>query len=119
MSGKLKAISYHFGHPLRQPLPAHSKWPPGHSGYMLGSTCRLGGADRGLGHTGGEFGWLSAQICRPSAQQSSPNGTSSALKSCFSTGFHVMCSGLVGWLAKGRKSNSDVALDYTCPSIFF
>eukprot|EP00983_Pelagomonas_calceolata_P008092 262794-Pelagomonas_calceolata.AAC.2 len=25
-----------------------------------GSTCRLGGAAGGLGHTGGKFGWLSA-----------------------------------------------------------
>eukprot|EP00983_Pelagomonas_calceolata_P091255 1157521-Pelagomonas_calceolata.AAC.8 len=40
---------------------------------------KLGGATGGLRHTGGEFGWLSAQTCRPSTQQGSLNGTSSAL----------------------------------------
>eukprot|EP00983_Pelagomonas_calceolata_P075915 1153215-Pelagomonas_calceolata.AAC.7 len=28
------------------------------SGHILGSTCRLGGAARGVGHTGGDYGWL-------------------------------------------------------------
>eukprot|EP00967_Tisochrysis_lutea_P112043 scaffold176658_cov23-Tisochrysis_lutea.AAC.1 len=49
--------------------PACSRWPPGHSGRILGFTCRLEGAAGGFGHTGVEFGWLSAQTRRPSAQQ--------------------------------------------------
>eukprot|EP00983_Pelagomonas_calceolata_P071808 1151415-Pelagomonas_calceolata.AAC.1 len=36
----------------KQPPPACSGWPPGHSGHILGSTCRLGGAAGGLWHTG-------------------------------------------------------------------
>eukprot|EP00983_Pelagomonas_calceolata_P131175 1161749-Pelagomonas_calceolata.AAC.6 len=91
--------------PQKSPPPARSRWPPLHSGHTLGSTCRLGGAAGGLEHTRGEFGWLSAQICRHSAQQASPNGTSTALKSCFFLiSFQVVRSesAEVGLLEKGR-----------------
>eukprot|EP00983_Pelagomonas_calceolata_P079785 1154868-Pelagomonas_calceolata.AAC.6 len=68
--------------PQNRPLPARSRWPPLHSGHTLGSICRLGGAAGGSGGTESEFGWLSAQICKPSTQQRSPNGISSVLKIC-------------------------------------
>ena len=89
-----------------------------HSGPILRSTCRLGGAVGGLGHTEDVFCWLSMQACRSSAQQGSSNGTSSVLDStveiAFFTSFQVVCSELaeVAWLAKGRISHRDVAPDF-------
>eukprot|EP00983_Pelagomonas_calceolata_P081777 1155691-Pelagomonas_calceolata.AAC.4 len=71
--------------PKTTPPRAHNKWPPRPSGHILGSTCRLGGAAGGLGHTGGEFGWLIAQTGRPSAQQASTNTNSSVLKNSFNS----------------------------------
>eukprot|EP00983_Pelagomonas_calceolata_P060948 1146605-Pelagomonas_calceolata.AAC.1 len=49
----------------------HQLAASGHLGtqVILKSTCRLRGAAGGLGHTGDDLGWLSAQTCRLSAQQ--------------------------------------------------
>eukprot|EP00983_Pelagomonas_calceolata_P016776 528313-Pelagomonas_calceolata.AAC.6 len=45
-------LDYLLSIPRNSPPPARSRRPPGHSGHILGSTCRLGGAAGGSGHTG-------------------------------------------------------------------
>jgi len=69
--------------PLHGPPPARTGWTPGHSGHTIESSCTLGRAAGGFGHTVCEFHRISQHVSRPSVQQGSPNGTSSALKHCF------------------------------------
>eukprot|EP00983_Pelagomonas_calceolata_P086687 1156806-Pelagomonas_calceolata.AAC.5 len=90
------------------PPPAHNRWPPGHTGRILVTTCRLGGAAGGLGHTGGEFGWVSAQTGRPSAQQASPDRTTAqCLKITF---FYKLLDGM---LRIGRGALDGIRKDIT------